>query len=69
MFTQVDKVFKPDSFFSKNLNRIIKPNVLCSICKQKFKDFIKSGGAMPKACDACKEKLKDQMFEARYPDR
>lgn len=52
-----------------SLNRQIKFSVLCSECKKKFKEFLKIGGAIPKACDICKDKLKDQMFSARYPDR
>jgi len=69
MSTEVDKIFRSDSFFSKNLNRTFKPQVLCSECKKKFKKFIKSGGEVPKACDVCKEKLKMQMDESKYPDR
>lgn len=69
MSTQVDKVFRGVPFYSGNLNRYFKPQVLCAECRKKFKEFIKSGGEVPKACNVCKEKLKNQMFDARYPDR
>lgn len=57
--------------FNKNFsfNRDFKPQVLCSECRKKFKEFIKDGGVIPKACDACKEKLKTQMDKSKYSDR
>jgi len=45
------------------------PSVMCVDCQAKFKQFLKHGGTRPKACDACVEKLKNKMYEGRYPDR
>ncbi len=45
------------------------PSVMCIDCQVKFKEYIKHGGIMPKACNACAEKLKNKMYTSRYPDR
>jgi predicted amidophosphoribosyltransferase len=44
-------------------------SILCSTCQQQFKDYLRHGGIRPKACDVCAEKLKNKMYEGRYPDR
>ena len=69
MSVEVDKVFRGVPFYRGNFNRAFKPQVLCSECQKKFKEFLKMGGEVPKACDVCKEKLKMQMDESKYPDR
>ena len=42
---------------------------LCSKCKEEFKNYLKKGGLLPKACNACQEKLQTKMLNSRYPDR
>ncbi len=44
-------------------------SVLCKECQVKFKEWRMNGGSCPKACDVCAEKLKNKMYEGRYPDR
>jgi len=44
-------------------------SVMCDNCKCKFEEFLKNGGPKPKLCDVCREKLKNKMFSAQYPDR
>ena len=38
---------------------------LCLKCQEKFKNFLKKGGKLPKACDVCQEKLKTKMLNSR----
>lgn len=71
------KIFnmRPPSGSNASLNRDFKIKVLCIDCQRKFKEYLfkeylKNGyGKIPKACEACKDKLKNQMLESRYPDR
>ena len=46
-----------------------KPSVMCTECKRKFKEWMKSGGLNPIPCEACKQRLKDKMYDGTYPDR
>ncbi len=44
-----------------------KVTFLCSNCKKKFVEFIKSENTIaPKACDKCKEIMKDLSWKTRY---
>ena len=44
-------------------------SLLCAVCQRNFKEYMKNGGALPKACIPCQDKLKNKMYEGRYPDR
>ena len=42
---------------------------LCLKCREEFKNYLKMGGGLPKACTICQEKIKTKMLNSRYPDR
>lgn len=54
-----------------NLDGVLKPksSVMCFECKKKLQNYLQNGGEQPKPCEVCKEKLKNKMYDGRYPDR
>jgi hypothetical protein len=70
------KIFKDKPWEGRKGGGKIRISDLCPSCQAKFRNTLRRDGngnlnlsTLPKACDKCKEVMKNKMESSKYPDR